>query len=98
MRTRRVFEQLGCVVEEAEPDFAGVDDAFPTLRYASNYTQYAALLDSGRDWVKDTIKLRGRAGRGACDGADVARALTRQTRMYQDSRRSSSATTTSCCR
>src|SRR5437867_3901776 len=30
---RRVFEDLGCVVEEAEPDFAGVDEAFPILRY-----------------------------------------------------------------
>ncbi len=33
---RRVFEDLGCVVEEAEPDFAGLDDAFATLRYAAN--------------------------------------------------------------
>ena len=30
---RKVFEGLGCVVEEAEPDFTGVDEAFPVLRY-----------------------------------------------------------------
>ena len=29
---RRVFESLGCVVEEAEPDFAGADETFKTLR------------------------------------------------------------------
>ena len=39
--SRRAFEDLGCVVEEAEPDFAGVDEAFQALRYASNYPQYA---------------------------------------------------------
>ena len=53
--TRRVFEQLGCVVEADEPDFAGVDRAFPALRYASNYTQYKALIDQRPEWVKDTI-------------------------------------------
>ena len=25
---RRVFESIGCVVDDAEPDFAGVDQAF----------------------------------------------------------------------
>ena len=25
---RKIFEELGCVVEEAEPDFTGVDEAF----------------------------------------------------------------------
>jgi amidase len=38
---RGVFEQLGCVVEEDEPDFDGVADAFPILRYAGNHAQYA---------------------------------------------------------
>src|SRR6187401_1644216 len=33
--TRGVFEKLGCVVEDAEPDFTGVDEAFPTLRHLS---------------------------------------------------------------
>src|SRR4029453_15358466 len=34
---RRIFVALGCSVHEAEPDFAGVDDAFATLRYAANH-------------------------------------------------------------
>ena len=33
---------LGCVVEEAEPDFTGIDEAFKVLRYAGNYAQYAS--------------------------------------------------------
>ena len=30
---RRVFESIGCIVEEAEPDFSGADEAFKTLRF-----------------------------------------------------------------
>ena len=46
---RRVFEDLGCVVEEAEPDFTGVDEAFPMLRYAANHPPVcAARARSGR--------------------------------------------------
>ncbi|MGH7472004.1 MAG: amidase family protein, partial [Longimicrobiales bacterium] len=41
---RKVFEDLGCIVESAEPDFAGVDEAFPILRYAANHAQYAPLI------------------------------------------------------
>ncbi len=33
------FEQLGCVVEEAEPDFAGVDEAFPIICVISRITR-----------------------------------------------------------
>ena len=62
---RRVFEQLGCIVEEAEPDFAGVDEAFPTLRYVGNHAQYAALVRERPDWVKDTIRCEVAAGRAA---------------------------------
>src|ERR1043166_7558718 len=37
---RAVFERLGCVVEEAEPDFTGIDDAFATLRHLSYHASY----------------------------------------------------------
>ena len=41
---RRVFEDLGCLVEDDEPDFTGVDEAFPALRYAANHPRNAQLL------------------------------------------------------
>ena len=34
---RKVFESLGCVVQDDEPDFAGVDQAFQALRFAANH-------------------------------------------------------------
>ncbi|MGQ0639226.1 MAG: amidase [Gemmatimonadaceae bacterium] len=81
---RSVFETLGCVVEEAEPDFAGVDEAFPTLRHLSYHSSYAAMARERPDWIKDTIKWEiAEAERQT--GADVARAFVRQNRMYADS-------------
>lgn len=82
---RRIFEDLGCVVEEAEPDFTGVDDAFATLRYAANHPRYAPLVRERPDWVKDTIKHEV-AEAERLTAADVGRALARQARMYDQSR------------
>jgi amidase len=83
--TRKVFEDLGCIVEEAEPDFAGVDEAFPLLRYVSNHARYAALIRQRPEWVKDTIKYEVAQAERAT-GADVSRALGRQSRMFDQSR------------
>ncbi|MBC7894684.1 MAG: amidase [Cytophagaceae bacterium] len=78
---RKVFESLGCVVEEAEPDFTGVDDAFPTLRHLSYHVQYAAMAKQRPEWMKETIKWEiAEAERQSA--ADVARASARQTRMF----------------
>jgi len=78
---RRVLESLGCVVEEAEPDFAGVDEAFPTLRHLSYHASYAALAKQRPEWIKDTIHWEiDEAERQTA--ADVARAAERQDRFY----------------
>lgn len=82
---RRIFEDLGCIVEEAEPDFTGVDDAFPTLRYVANHGQYSALIRERADWVKDTIKFEV-AEAERMTAVDVGRAWARQARMFQESR------------
>jgi amidase len=83
---RRTFEDLGCIVEDAEPDFTGVDQAFPTLRYAANHPQYAPLVRQRPEWVKDTIKYEV-AEAERMTAADYGRALARQSLMYEQSRR-----------
>jgi amidase len=83
--TRKVFEDLGCVVEEAEPDFTGVDEAFPILRYVANHSRYAPLVRQRPEWVKDTIKFEV-AQAEKIGGPDVSRALARQARMFNESR------------
>src|SRR4029079_3980218 len=42
--TRKVFEDLGCIVEEAEPDFAGVDAAFPLLQIVGRHRDEMSVL------------------------------------------------------
>ncbi len=82
---RHVFETLGCTIEDAEPDFAGVDEAFPALRYVANHPRYSELVRQNAGWVKDTIKYEvSEAER--CSGAVIGRALARQARMYDQSR------------
>ena len=78
---RRVFDSLGCVVEEAEPDFTGVDEAFPTLRHLSYHSQYAAMAKQRPEWIKDTIHWEiAEAERQTA--VDVARAADVQDRLY----------------
>ena len=83
--TRSVFEQLGCIVEEAEPDFAGVDEAFATLRHLSYHTNYSALARQRPEWIKDTIHWEIREAERQT-GADVASAFARQAKAYADAR------------
>jgi amidase len=82
---RKIFESLGCIVEEAEPDFAGVDEAFPLLRFVANHARYAPLVRQRPDWVKDTIKFEVAQAERA-GGADISRALACQARMFDHSR------------
>jgi amidase len=83
--TRRVFEDLGCHVEDAEPDFSGVAEAFPVLRFAANHPQYAPLIHQRPEWVKDTVKYEV-AEAERLSAANVGRAQARQTLMYAQSR------------
>ena len=52
---RHVFESLGCVVEDAEPDFTDVDEVFKTLRAWTFVTGLGAVIAGHRHLVKDTI-------------------------------------------
>ncbi len=54
-KQRKVFKDLGCIVEEAEPDFTGATEAFETLRAVSFVQNYGELVKTRRKDVKDTI-------------------------------------------
>ncbi|HZM59473.1 MAG TPA: amidase [Vicinamibacterales bacterium] len=83
--SRKVFEALGCIIEEAEPDFSGVAEAFPLLRFVANHSRYSALIRQRPEWVKDTIKYEVEQAERA-RGEDISRALTRQAQMFEQSR------------
>ncbi|MDB4883406.1 MAG: Amidase [Gemmatimonadetes bacterium] len=81
--SRHVFADLGCVVEEAEPDFSGVEDAFKVLRHATYHANFATPAREHPTMFKDTIKWEiAEAERNT--GADVGRAWARQAKMYLD--------------
>ena len=80
---RQAFLDLGCIVETAEPDFTGVDEAFPILRHLSYHSSYAKSARENPTMFKDTVKWEiAEAERNT--GADVARALARQTRLFRE--------------
>ena len=49
---RAVFESLGCRIEEARPDFTGVDEFFMTIRQARSWRTLGPLLDRHRNVIK----------------------------------------------
>lgn len=78
---RSVFEDLGCVVEEAEPDFSGADEAFNTLRAWGFLTVLGDLARLRSDQVKETILWE--VARGAkLTASELARAESLHTAVW----------------
>jgi amidase len=78
---RRTLKDLGCIVEDAEPDFSGATEAFESLRALTWLHRGGALLKDHRDKLKDTVIWNTEEGfkRSA---ADIARAENLRTAMY----------------
>ncbi|HTW64520.1 MAG TPA: amidase [Bryobacteraceae bacterium] len=82
---RKVFESLGCIVEEAEPDFAGGLHAYDTLRAWGYATSQAENVRLHRDLVKDTIQWE--VARGSkLSAADIAHAHTLRSTAWNNMR------------
>ena len=52
---KKVFKELGCVVEDAEPDFSGATEAFETQRALAYLQRFGGLLAQHRDKLKDDV-------------------------------------------
>ena len=72
---RRTFESLGCIVEQAEPDFAPAEISFRTLRAWNSASTYGERLHEHPDAFKDTLKSEIEQGL-RLTGADLAQAET----------------------
>lgn len=79
---RRIFESLGCIVEEAEPDFSGAEEAFRVARALSFHQQHAAKVAQHRDQIKATVQLEVDLG-AKLTGPEIARAETARSQLYQ---------------
>jgi amidase len=53
---RATFESLGCIVEEAEPDFSPAEISFRLLRAWNSANAYGARLREHPGAFKDTLK------------------------------------------
>jgi amidase len=54
-KQRKVFQDLGCIVEEAEPDFTGATEAFETMRAVAFVQNYGEFVKTRRKEIKDSI-------------------------------------------
>ena len=79
---RATFESLGCIVEQAEPDFAPAEISFRILRSWSDAGIYAALLQQHPDGFKDTLKAEIQEGL-AFSASDITRAEVAHTQMWR---------------
>ncbi len=79
---RKTFESLGCIVEQAEPDFAPAEISFRILREWNSANAYGARLREHPDAFKDTLRDEIENGL-RLTGADVARAETAHGQVWR---------------
>jgi amidase len=78
---RGVFESLGCVVDDAEPDFTDFDVVFKAVRALAFVTGVAPRVAGRRELVKDTILWEIDRGE-RLTAAEIAWAETKRTELY----------------
>jgi amidase len=83
---RHVFEALGCIVDEAEPEFTDFDAVFKTVRALAFLTGVAPRVEGHRDQVKETILWEIERGE-RLTVAEIAWAETKRTELYHRMRR-----------
>ena len=79
---RRTFEALGCVVEEAEPDFSPAEVAFRVLRAWHAAHTYGERLRANPEAFKATLRAEIEDGL-RLTGGDVARAFSAHGEMWR---------------
>ena len=85
-RQREVFVALGCVVEEAEPDFSGAKESFETLRALGFLQGHDDHYRQRKHDLKDTIVWNIEQGL-ALKPEQIARAWSLRTELFHRMRR-----------
>jgi amidase len=78
---RHVFEGLGCVVEDGQPDFTDADEVFKVWRAWNFELAFGGLLETQRDRMKDTVVWNIEEGR-KLTGPQIGRAERKRTELY----------------
>ena len=78
---RHVFGDIGCLVEDGEPDFGDADEIFKTLRAWHFELNYGELLEQHRDRMKETVVWNIEQGANL-SGPELGRAERARTALY----------------
>jgi len=85
-RQREVFTALGCIVEDAEPDFSGAKESFEALRALGFLQNHGAHYREHKDMLKDTVIWNIEQGLELTP-EKIARAWTLRSELFQRMRR-----------
>jgi amidase len=78
---KSIFKDLGCVIEEGEPDFTGAKESFETLRAVGFFHKVGPLMKDHAGKLKDTVIWNVEEGRRR-SAEDVARAEVLRTQLF----------------
>ena len=78
---RKAFEELGCIVEEGQPDFSDAREIFQVWRAWQFESRYGRLLSEHPDLLKDTVVWNVTQGR-ELTGPQIAAAERKRTALY----------------
>jgi amidase len=79
---RRVFESLGCIVEEAEPDFRDANECFVMWRHWSVELGLGDILEAHGDQLNEYVHWHVEEGR-KLTGRQLSRAEAKRTELYE---------------
>jgi amidase len=83
---RRVFHDLGCIVEEATPDLRDADEIFRVLRAWHFHFMLGPLLETHRELMKDTVVWNIEEG-ARLSGAQIGAAEMKRTQLFHRMRK-----------
>lgn len=78
---KKIFSALGCIVEDAEPDFSGATESFETLRAVGFLGRYGAVMKDHRNKLKNTVVWNIEEGLKR-SAEQIARAETLRTALF----------------
>jgi amidase len=79
---RKIFEELGCIVEEAEPDFTDANESFLAWRHWSVELGYGDLMATHGDQLNEYVHWHVEEGR-KLTGPYLSRVEAKRTALYQ---------------
>ncbi len=79
---RKVFENLGCIVDEAEPDFSDANECFVALRHWSIEAEFGDILEANSGQLNEFVHWHVEEGR-KLTGPYLSRVDAKRTALYQ---------------